>query len=72
MTRWPVLLLSLAGCETDDFFITDNMDDDCPTDTGDTDSDAAPSTSAVMPAPLTEIITVPPTLPGAVPAQEPL
>lgn len=77
MTRWLVLLLALAGCETDDFFITDDGSDDCPTDTGETTSDATSTTSTVMPEPLAEIITVPtpppdPTLPGVAPAQEPL
>ena len=45
MTRWLVLLLALAGCETDDFFITDDGSDDCPTDTGETTSDATATTA---------------------------
>ena len=41
-----ITLLALAGCETDDFFITEDGSDDCPTDTGETTSDAASTTSA--------------------------
>lgn len=56
MIRWFLLVLALAGCETDDFFISDG-DDHCPSESGDADGDEQPTTSSVMPEPLTEITT---------------
>jgi hypothetical protein len=70
MRRLLVLVLVLAGCETDDFFITDG-DAACSSESGE------PTTSSVMPEPLTEITTgldttdpKPPSDPGRAPAQE--
>ena len=78
MRRLLVLVLVLAGCETDDFFITDG-DAACSSESGEA-ADAAdeqPTTSSVMPEPLTEITTGldttdpnPPSDPGRAPAQE--
>lgn len=81
MTRRLLLVLVLAGCETDDFFITDG-DAACSSESGaaaeDTDdADEQPTTSSVMPEPLTEITTgldttdpKTPHDPGRAPAQE--
>ena len=79
MTRWLLIVLALAGCETDDFFISD-AGDGCPSSSGDTETDEAPTTSAVMAEPLAEISPGPdatgpatppdPTRPGLAPAQE--
>lgn len=81
MSRRLLLVLALAGCETDDFFISDGGDH-CPSETGETDGDAdeQPTTSSVMPEPLTEITTgleptdpttpPDPRSPGHAPAQE--
>ena len=70
MRRLLLLVLVLAGCETDDFFITDG-DAACSSESGEA-ADAAdeqPTTSSVMPEPLTEITTTPHD-PGRAPAQE--
>ena len=74
-----VLVMLLAGCETDDFTISGGTDD-CPSSSGDAEADAAPTTSSVIEEPLTEMTTRPgapgrapprdPTLPGPTPAQE--
>jgi hypothetical protein len=79
MIRRFALLLALAGCETDDFFISDGGDG-CPGESTDSEAEAAPTTSSVMTEPLAEITTGPdttgpatppdPTLPGLAPAQE--
>mgnify|MGYP001231026252 CR=1 FL=1 len=76
MRRLLLLVLVLAGCETDDFFITDG-DVACSSESGEpADADEQPTTS-VMPEPLTEITTgldttdpKPPSDPGRAPAQE--
>jgi hypothetical protein len=75
-----VLVMLLAGCETDDFLISGGTDD-CPSSSGDAETDAAPTTSSVsIEDPPTEMTTRPgapgratpldPTLPGPTPAQE--
>ena len=77
MRRLLPLVLVLAGCETDDFFITDG-DVACSSESGEpADADEQPTTSSVMPEPLTEITTgldttdpKPPSDPGRAPAQE--
>ena len=65
MRRLLLLVLVLAGCETDDFFITDG-DAACSSESGEpADADEQPTTSSVMPEPLTLGPRAAPTARGA-------